>query len=1208
MLTATGYGVGFELFTDETLTTQGLAGTYIDRSLQDVDEPDWRVSQTIAGTRVDGALFFPGNSLGTRADVGLTGGTDENWDEFSVQWDGVVRIDDPGTRIATRSADGSRMWIDINQNGSFEPSELRDNMWGTRTANRTGPSSSPLPDGVFAIRVQYYDAQRNNAISLIANPVIEASPFELFADSALTNLGLTGSYVDQSLGSIDEPDWRVSQLVSGTRVDREIDFLRSWGARDTVGLTGGNDLSWAEFSVQWDGYVDIRRDGVRLETRSNDSSRMWVDVDQNGAFDNEELFDNQWGTTDLTTNGVPSNSLDKGVYAIRMQFENGPCCAQMELRALPFEVRIGYVIPSNRTPQPDGVRNLQELLPKLQLWFAEQMDRWGFGPKTFPYETEADGITPRVYVIHAGFDDATIREDVWTLTAAAANGGGAPVWNRSQMWLLIPEIHSQNPDGSIDGRVALGGGSGSGSDAGVAIIGSDHLFRLTTDRLLDDTPYDGKIVPEIGPYPLVHPVSFEGHNGTTISSIASEAHGVAAHELGHAFGLNHDFRNESSVTGNVMGLGLHEFRGALYPDRFSVEDTRLSWASALGLNSSQYFNTFPLHDEQRPTLQLNVSSTPDPVNGLLEIEFTATDDVELSSALLKRNGNVIGEMPLNGTSVTTNFPTAWYEAGQSEEYEVTVYDTTGNRQDASVTVVPTAPANRAPQPQVDVFHSHVRRGGDVTFDAGLSVDPDGFESLMTVEWDLDGDGTFDTLPTTSKVFTTQFPVGAHVVFARLTDSEGATSISPPIAVRVVDAFVSTGTLFARTADLNDIVEISQAFGNPALRINGVHREFPSDLISAVDVATGSGNDIVRIPDADFSTRRLDGGNGIDTVQFVEGGLSIDLSAADEALNSFEVIDITGTAANSLSLTFEDVLAVTDTANTLTVRRDVDDTVEIGTGWTEQSDETIGGTAYEVFVQGGATLKVEIVVSLDIDGDHAHGINDAILPFRFLIGSTNVTTGLEISQDALRPTHARIVEHLSRAETSMLDSDGDGDTDGVDQVVSFRFLTNRANLAAGVTFSDEAKRTTHTQLQNFLSQFYPTVLPQAASTPRSTSGVSKDLVPDSAEPTTFDSQTTPVINGPLPTLLSTGDTDSMQGGDETAETTPTGEQSSPPIRRLRQMEHEANQSSNLSLVDAGLASGHSSFRNVETETRKASDLTTLDNVFQLSPLRVDWPMV
>src|SRR5690242_8761146 len=63
----------FQCVTDATLTTPGLVGPYIDQKLQgDPGQNDWRMTQAIAGTRVDPSLTFINDNWGKRADVGLT--------------------------------------------------------------------------------------------------------------------------------------------------------------------------------------------------------------------------------------------------------------------------------------------------------------------------------------------------------------------------------------------------------------------------------------------------------------------------------------------------------------------------------------------------------------------------------------------------------------------------------------------------------------------------------------------------------------------------------------------------------------------------------------------------------------------------------------------------------------------------------------------------------------------------------------------------------------------------------------------------------------------------------------------------------------------------------------------------------------------------------------------------------------------------------
>src|SRR5689334_3571864 len=50
-------------------------------------------------------------------------------------------------------------------------------------------------------------------------------------------------------------------------------------------------------------------------------------------------------------------------------------------------VRIAYLIPSGRTPQRDAVATLRTSIKWYQDWFADQMERNGFGRKTFAVET-----------------------------------------------------------------------------------------------------------------------------------------------------------------------------------------------------------------------------------------------------------------------------------------------------------------------------------------------------------------------------------------------------------------------------------------------------------------------------------------------------------------------------------------------------------------------------------------------------------------------------------------------------------------------------------------------------------------------------------------------------------------------------------------------------------------------------------------------------
>src|SRR5688572_20864934 len=117
-------------------------------------------------------------------------------------------------------------------------------------------------------------------------------------------------------------------------------------------------------------------------------------------------------------------------------------------------VRMAYIIPTNRTAQAHAVASLRNVILHYQSWYREQMEVNGFGSKTFRYETEPDGVTPKVYTIRVTATDAFLRADLWNRTISAASGAGVPVWTAKQVWWLIPEAHLQMADGSIVGGTA----------------------------------------------------------------------------------------------------------------------------------------------------------------------------------------------------------------------------------------------------------------------------------------------------------------------------------------------------------------------------------------------------------------------------------------------------------------------------------------------------------------------------------------------------------------------------------------------------------------------------------------------------------------------------------------------------------------------------------------------------------------------------------
>ncbi len=451
-----------------------------------------------------------------------------------------------------------------------------------------------------------------------------------------------------------------------------------------------------------------------------------------------------------------------------------------------YLLRTAYIIPTNRTAQTHAVTSLRNALIQYQDWYREQMERNGFGPKTFGFETEADGITPKVHVVAVRETDEYLRGDLWERTLQAASAAGVPVWTPKQVWWLISEAHLQLTDGTIAGGTFLGASFGSGDDPGVGMIGGDALARFGPWFFTNDASFDEQLIPDIGPYALKQDVSFPWFEGTTFSSISSSVLGGALHEISHGFGQPHDFRNDNNFNGNLMGNGLRGFRGALFPVRYASDYTRLAYGSALALNVSRYFNPRArFTDNTRPSLNVTTAGTTTAENGLLRISFTASDAGGLSAAWLCWEGDRVDEMVLSGTTSAQSFSTAYYETGRANQYTVVAFDAQGNRTDTETSVTPQTGFNCAPQPFVQVSPPTAVVGQDVILMGTQSTDPDGAASGLQVEWDMDGDGNYETAPSNSKMFTTQFlSPGSRLIRARLTDPSGAQTVSAPMSLQI----------------------------------------------------------------------------------------------------------------------------------------------------------------------------------------------------------------------------------------------------------------------------------------------------------------------------------------------------------------------------------------------------------------------------------------
>ncbi|MBS1845823.1 MAG: PKD domain-containing protein [Actinobacteria bacterium] len=84
-------------------------------------------------------------------------------------------------------------------------------------------------------------------------------------------------------------------------------------------------------------------------------------------------------------------------------------------------------------------------------------------------------------------------------------------------------------------------------------------------------------------------------------------------------------------------------------------------------------------------------------------------------------------------------------------------------------------SNHAPSASFTMSQNPAKTATPITFDASASKDSDG--SIVKYEWDLNGDGTFETTTTTPKVTNSYAAEGTYNVRLRVTDNGGATDLS-----------------------------------------------------------------------------------------------------------------------------------------------------------------------------------------------------------------------------------------------------------------------------------------------------------------------------------------------------------------------------------------------------------------------------------------------
>ena len=143
-------------------------------------------------------------------------------------------------------------------------------------------------------------------------------------------------------------------------------------------------------------------------------------------------------------------------------------------------------------------------------------------------------------------------------------------------------------------------------------------------------------------------------------------------------------------------------------------------------------------------------------------------------------------------------------------------------------------------------------------------------------------------------------------------------------------------------------------------IGGAGDDIMNGLGGADVLRGGAGNDDIAVSDLSFT--RIAGGLGDDVLDLQGSALSFDLTAtSDTKITGIEEIDLTGTGNNSVTLSANDVAAISDTG-VLRVFGDTGDAVVTTDTWTSFCITEFEGDPFRIFELDGKTL----LIGFDVD--------------------------------------------------------------------------------------------------------------------------------------------------------------------------------------------------------------------------------------------------
>ena len=280
-----------------------------------------------------------------------------------------------------------------------------------------------------------------------------------------------------------------------------------------------------------------------------------------------------------------------------------------------YIVRVIYFHPNDIEPQEDSVNTLKTMVKDIQTFFADEMERHGYDRKTFRVETdENDNVL--LHYIKGNFDHTRYNDAKRSPNATNEIRDRLDFSKKIIYLIWVDRYAPGEPVADVSG---FGGGRSLGGGAWIFPVNFDSGVRYT------------------------------------------DAWETIAHEIGHAFGLPHDYRNNSYI----MSYG---------PARLD----ELSSDAARWLNAHKYFNDTVTPINDNTSVQLLSTSHADTL--AIRLRFNISDTDGLHQLIFDAGGDygLLESNELSGHSSTVEFITNAFDSGNISYYGLLIMDRYGN--------------------------------------------------------------------------------------------------------------------------------------------------------------------------------------------------------------------------------------------------------------------------------------------------------------------------------------------------------------------------------------------------------------------------------------------------------------------------------------------------------------------------------------------------